>query len=160
MFGCAFHSYFAALGLRPPAIELPFFGRCWTVYCRRVCGSAMAKLEKQGSIFLRASREIEAVKRCGRRLSTDVFNVLICTMGDGQTRFGIVVGKRFGNAVRRNRIKRVFRALIRECHAELVPGHAAIVFPKREAMALPFKSLKQVWRHALERVKLLRSRCE
>lgn len=120
----------------------------------------MAKLEKQGGIFLRASREIEAVKRCGRRLSTDVFNMLTYKMGDGQTRFGIVVGRRFGNAVRRNRIKRVFRALIRESQAELVPGYAAVVFPKREAMVLPFESLKQVWRHALERMKLLRARCE
>ena len=120
----------------------------------------MAKLERRGSIFLRAIREIETVKRCGRRLSTDVCNVLVCKMGDGQTRLGIVVGRRFGNAVRRNRAKRVFRVLIRECHGELVPGYAAIVFPKREAMVLPFESLRRIWRETLERVKLLRPRCE
>lgn len=132
-------------------------GRC-TAVGRSV--SPMAKLERRESIFLRASRDIETVKRCGRRMSTEVFNVLTCKMGDGPTRLGIVVGKRFGNAVRRNRVKRVFRALMRECHADLLPGHAAVVFPKREALVLPFEELKQVWRDALKRVKLLRPRSE
>lgn len=120
----------------------------------------MAKLERPGDVFLRASRDIEAVKRCGRRMSTVMFNMLACKMGDGPTRVGIVVGKRFGNAVRRNRIKRVFRALIRECHGDLVPGHAAVVFPKREAMAQPFDDLKRLWRTALERMKVLRVRTD
>jgi len=118
----------------------------------------MAKPERQGNVFLRASRDIEAVKRRGRRMSTRMFNMLTCTMGDGPTRIGIVVGKRFGNAVRRNRIKRVFRALIRECHGDLVPGHAAVVFPKREAMIQQFDGLKRVWRTALEQMKVLRIR--
>jgi len=120
----------------------------------------MAKLERRGDVFLRASRDIEAVKRCGRRMSTGMFNMLVGKMGEGPTRVAIVVGKRFGNAVRRNRIKRVFRALIRECHGDLVPGHAAVVFPKREAMGLPFDDLKRVWRTALERMKVLRLRAD
>ena len=118
----------------------------------------MAKLERRGDIFLRASRDIEAVKRSGRRLSTDMFNVLACRMGDGDTRVGIVVGKRFGNAVRRNRVKRVFRVLIRECHGDCIPGLAAVVFPKRLAMEQSFDELKRVWRTALERMKVLRPR--
>jgi len=118
----------------------------------------MAKPEGRGDIFLRASRDIEAAKRCGRRMSTGMFNLLMCAMGDGHTRVAIVVGKRFGNAVRRNRIKRVFRALIRECYDDLAPGYAAVVFPKREALTQSFDELKRVWRISLDRMKVLRTR--
>ena len=118
----------------------------------------MAKLESRGDIFLRASRDIEAVKRCGRRLSTGLFNLVTCPMGDGPSRVAIVVGKRFGNAVRRNRIKRVFRAVIRECREEFIPGHAAVVFPKRDALLQPFDELKRVWMRSLDRMRVLRPR--
>lgn len=120
----------------------------------------MSKLERQGSIFLRASRDIEMVKRHGRRLSTELFNLVAYRMDDSPTRVGIVVGKRFGNAVRRNRAKRVFRALVRERHMDLVPGQALVVFPKREALAQPSEVLKRVWETALERGKLIRTRAE
>lgn len=120
----------------------------------------MSKRERQGSIFLRASRDIETVKRHGRRLSTELFNLVACRMDDTPTRIGIVVGKRFGNAVRRNRVKRVFRALVRERHMDLVPGQAVVVFPKREALARPSEVLKHVWETALVRGKLIRTRSE
>lgn len=90
-------------------------------------------------------------------MSTDMFNMVTCQMGDGPTRVGIVVGRRFGNAVRRNRIKRVFRALIREYHKDLIPGHAAVVFQKREACVRPFGDLKRLWKNALERMTLIRA---
>jgi ribonuclease P protein component len=128
------------------------------VYCRGVLSFAMSKVGGQGSIFLRGSRDIETVKRHGRRLSTELFNLVAYRMDDAPTRIGIVVGKRFGNAVRRNRAKRVFRALVRDRHMDLVPGQAVVVFPKREALARPSEVLKRVWEMALERGKLIRTR--
>ena len=104
------------------------------------------------SFFLRASRDIEYVKEHGRRLSTACFNLLVCRTPDARTsRVGIVVGKRFGIAVRRNRVKRLFRELARQVRDELASDHALLVFPKREALALPFKELKNMWRSTLRR---------
>ena len=120
--------------------------------------SVMAKLQKKPSIFLRTSRDIEAVKRHGRRMSTALFNLLAYRMDDAPSRVGIVVGKRFGDAVRRNRAKRVFRELVRQVHQNLVPGQALLVFPKREAIAQPHTTLKQVWEASLQRGQLLRPR--
>jgi len=117
--------------------------------------SVMPKLHKKPSIFLRASRDIGAVKRHGRRMSTALFNLLAYQVGDEPSRVGIVVGRRFGDAVRRNRAKRVFRELVRQVHRELVPGHALLVFPKREAIAQPHAILKQVWEASLQRGHLL-----
>jgi hypothetical protein len=59
---------------------------------------AMSKPQGESSIFLRASRDIETVKRQGRRISTALFNLLMYRMDDAPSRVGIIVGKRFGNA--------------------------------------------------------------
>jgi len=109
------------------------------------------------SLFLRVSRDIEYVKQHGRRSSTSCFNLLVCGTEATESRVGIVIGKRFGIAVRRNRAKRLFRALTREIRAELVPGHAVLVFPKREALELPFESLRAQWQSALRRQGVLRA---
>ena len=105
--------------------------------------------------FLRASRDIEYVKQHGRRLSTACFNLLVCKTGGSAGRVGIVVGKRFGMAVRRNRAKRLFRELSRQVRSELVGGYALLVFPKRDALALSFEELKALWRTTLRRQGLL-----
>ena len=120
--------------------------------------SVMSKLQEKPSIFLRTSRDIETVKRHGRRMSTALFNLLAYRVGDEPSRVGIVVGKRFGDAVRRNRAKRVFRELVRQVHRDLVPGQALLVFPKREAITRPHTILKQVWETSLQRGHLLRPR--
>lgn len=118
----------------------------------------MTPKQRETGIFLRASRDIEQVKRHGRRLSTSLFNLLVHKMGEAPSRVGIVVGKRFGNAVRRNRVKRIFREVIRQAHADMVPGQALVIFPKREALLQPFAEVKQAWEATLRRIHLLQSR--
>lgn len=120
--------------------------------------SLMQRPQRQSGIFLRASRDIEAVKRHGRRISTAFFNLLAYKLDDAPSRVGIIVGKRFGNAVRRNRAKRVFRALVRQGHQDLVPGQALLVFPKREALVQTSEELKRMWETSLQRVHLIRPR--
>jgi ribonuclease P protein component len=106
--------------------------------------------------FLRASRDINYVKQHGRRLSTGLFNLLVCKTDGTNTRIGIVVGKRFGLAVRRNRAKRLFRELTRQVSEHLTEGYALVVFPKREALGLPFERLKAAWCSTLRRQGLCR----
>ena len=69
---------------------------------------------------------------------------------------GIVIGRRFGTAVRRNRAKRLFRELGRAVRPALVPGQALLVFPKRECLNLPFVELQILWRGTLQRQRLAR----
>lgn len=121
---------------------------------------AMSKPQGERSIFLRASRDIETVKRHGRRVSTALFNLLTYRMNDAPSRVGIIVGRRFGNAVRRNRAKRVFRALVRQCHQDLIPGQALLIFPKREALAQAHGDLTRMLEMSLRRVHLIRPRSD
>ena len=107
-------------------------------------------------LFLKRSRDIEYTKEHGRRISTTLFNMVICQTDVSDSRVGIVVGKRFGGAVSRNRVKRLFRELTRQLHGQLLPGHALVVFPKRDSIRQPFAILKEVWLSALQRQRLLR----
>ena len=107
-------------------------------------------------IFLRSNRDIQIVKHHGRRLSTAFFNLLAYKMGDGPSRVAIIVGKRFGNAVRRNRAKRIFRELVRQLHSNLIPDRGLLVFPKRDALWQSRDELAQTWMDSLERLHLLR----
>ena len=116
--------------------------------------------QKYKGIFLRATRDIEHVKRRGRRSSTGLFNLLAASMEEFPTRVGIVVGKRFGDAVRRNKVKRIFRELVRALRPDFLPGYGVVVFPKREALQQPFAHLKQQWEAALRRTGVLRPRAK
>lgn len=110
---------------------------------------------RRTTIYLRSNRDIQIVKSHGRRLSTTYFNLLACKMDDAPTRVGIIVGRRFGNAVRRNRAKRVFRDLARRWYPDLVPGRGLLVFPKRDALLQSREELTAAWKSSLERMHLL-----
>ena len=114
----------------------------------------MAGKKKDRSKFLRASRDINYVKQHGRRLSTTTFNLLVCRT-EGDSRVGIVVGRRFGTAVSRNRAKRLFRELTRQVYGQLTKGYSLLIFPKRDAITLPFHSLKENWCETLKRQGIL-----
>jgi ribonuclease P protein component len=114
------------------------------------------KTQKHDSIFLRSRRDIQAVKQHGRRLSTTLFNLLAYKMNDAPSRVGIVVGRRFGNAVRRNRAKRVFRELVRHSYTELVSGQGVLIFPKKDVLLSSQRELMQAWKTSLRRLQLLR----
>ncbi len=106
--------------------------------------------------FLKRSGEIQHIKKHGRRVSTGLFNLQICAAVSPDTRMGIVIGRRFGTAVRRNRAKRLFRELGRAARPALTSGHTFLVFPKRECLNLSFVELQNLWRATLQRQRLAR----
>lgn len=114
------------------------------------------KTLKRDDIFLRSHRDIQAVKQHGRRISTTLFNLLAYNMNDAPSRVGIIVGKRFGNAVRRNRAKRVFRELVRDSSSKLIAGRGVLVFPKKDVLVSSRTDLLQAWQTSLQRMHLLR----
>lgn len=115
----------------------------------------MTRLSGDRVLFLRKRTDIERVKKHGRRFQTPLFSMLSCPSGSPQTRIGIVVGKRFGGAVNRNRAKRVFRELVREVRQQLVAGRELLVFPRREALIVRHRLLEDAWKAALRHERLM-----
>lgn len=96
-------------------------------------------------VFLNTQADFERVKRDGVRVTTWLFNMMFCASCRGETRVGIVVGRRFGNAVARNRGKRRFRALVSTTREWLLPGHDLVIFPKRPVLTVSHAALHTTW---------------
>ena len=108
-------------------------------------------------IFLRQSADIERVKKLGRRRQTPLFTMLTYSSGLPYTRVGIIVGKRFGLAVKRNRVKRVFRELARQQSRRLIEGRDVLFFPRRESLIVGHAALRTAWVEALKQEGVLLS---
>ena len=63
--------------------------------------------------------------------------------GRVHTRLGLSVGRKFGGAVERNRIKRRLREIFRLCKHELKPGHDVVITVRREAAGRSYDRLRE-----------------
>lgn len=70
----------------------------------------------------------------GKRLSLDGLSLFYRQNDAGRFRVGISVGKKLGNAVRRNRLRRQLRASIARVIGECARGYD-LVFVARQALA-------------------------
>jgi ribonuclease P protein component len=71
---------------------------------------------------LRRRGDFERLLREGQRAGDDHLQVWVLPNGLEHSRFGLMVGRRHGGAVRRNRIKRVLREAFRLSRAQLPRG--------------------------------------
>lgn len=69
----------------------------------------------------------------------------------GPTRLGIVASRKLGNAVLRNRAKRLIRELFRRCNQPHGKGFDLVVIPRRELCDAEYASLEADFRLALKR---------
>lgn len=70
--------------------------------------------------------EFAKTRKAGRRLSTRGFTLYILPNGLGKTRLGLSVSARVGNAVKRNRVKRLTREFFRQ-NTGLFPESADVL---------------------------------
>lgn len=106
-------------------------------------------------LFIKKGVDFDRVKRRGQRVQTPHFNLVFVERPDASPRLGIIVGRRFGKAVLRNRAKRVFRELARTTRVELVDGKEFLIFPKRKALQSRHCTVREAWRVALREAGLL-----
>ncbi len=85
---------------------------------------------------LRTDREYRDVVRKGERTSTPHFTVYRDDRAPGRAMIGVSVGKRVGNAVVRNRLKRLLREFCR-LNADAFPGGSRTAIVARKAWEAP-----------------------
>lgn len=136
-------------------------GRFWLAVAEKAATASQSLMSDTltllSELFLKKKEDFDRVKREGRRCQTSLFNVMFCSSTTDDTRVGIVVGRRFGKAVVRNRGKRIFRELVRKTHSLLVKGYDIVVFPKPPVLTYNHRAICDSWVKVLAHEGLLTS---
>jgi ribonuclease P protein component len=108
---------------------------------------------------IRKNTEFVATMK-GKRLSIDGLSLFYRKNDGTNFRIGLSVGKKLGNAVKRNRLRRQ----IRSCITKVLGDHAAgydLVFVARQGLAeLPFDQVLKTVTRALQRSAVVDQRAE
>ncbi len=87
---------------------------------------------------IRRRREYLAAQAAGRRLTAPHFTVILAPPGgEPRPRLGLVVTRRLGKAVRRNRVRRLLREFFRR-HREELPCQDIIILARKGAETLTY----------------------
>jgi ribonuclease P protein component len=97
---------------------------------------------------LRKHAEFVRAQRAGRRVGTPHFTLLVAAQPPPPrpARLGLVVGRRVGGAVRRNRVKRLCRECFRALPGLLPVGVDLVVIAREGAPELGLAEVRAEWR--------------
>ncbi len=90
---------------------------------------------------LKKRYEFRRVQLSGRRIHTPHFLLVVQPNALPNTRLGITVTKKVGNAVQRNRIKRVVREVFRNNRLLFPVSHDVVFIAKRDAKGISYEAL-------------------
>ena len=96
----------------------------------------------QKIISLKNQKEFDAVNRAGKKFVGKFMIVVIAHDDTTTTHLGLKVGRKFGNAVVRNKFKRRIRAIIYD-FSKSQQGHSFIVIPKSYAATADYQALQK-----------------
>jgi ribonuclease P protein component len=83
------------------------------------------------------------LNRSGQRHQTTHFTVILKQNGLNITRLGVTVRKNVGNAVKRNRTKRLIREIFRLNKSEFPQGYDIVTIAKKDVSYLDLWSIKE-----------------
>ena len=101
---------------------------------------------------LRQTQDFDRARGNGRSWANPILVCYVFARGDtGPTRIGITVGRRTGNAVVRNRVRRRIRELVRGQHPALAPGSDVILIARPPSAQATFNELQHSVASLLQR---------
>ena len=104
---------------------------------------------------MRHRREFGRVFDAGSRVTSRFFTLLYAAGPAPGVRLGIVASRKLGDAVHRNRAKRLIREIFRLMDKSPELALDLVVIPRRELFDAPFSDLdrdfRALWRRALAR---------
>lgn len=109
----------------------------------------------KSALRLRRPADFARVKRFGKTQRHAALSVNFYANQLSRNRYGIVVSKRQGMAVCRNRIKRRLRAALSELHCGLGQGFDIVLVARRGVIAQPFDDLRRILSELFRRAQLI-----
>ena len=102
---------------------------------------------------LKGKKEFETVFSEGRAWASNFVVLRAVPNNIGVNRYGIVVGRRLGKAVVRNRVKRRLRAIVGE--VDVVRGWDVVLVARRAATETDYHTLERAAQELFARARLL-----
>ena len=108
--------------------------------------------------FLKKKHEYDGVKATGSVARNPFFTIIHSQVPKEESpRVGVVVGRRVGNAVTRNKLKRITRELVRASHSHMAFGHHCIAYPKTTILRSKFQDVEIAWTQMLKKIGMIQS---
>jgi ribonuclease P protein component len=102
---------------------------------------------------VRKRAEYLAIQSEGARVNGDCLVFIVQSRPDGSLRLGITASRRIGNAVQRNRARRLIREAFRAIFAELPAGLDVVVIVRRPLGERKLGDVLAEWQRALPRIR-------
>ena len=94
-------------------------------------------------IRIKSKKEFDNIIKQGENIKNKYFILYYVQKKENQSRFGIAVGKKLGNAVVRNKIKRQLREIIKLSKNKFPKGKDYIIIIRKESLNLNFLEMKE-----------------
>ncbi len=107
------------------------------------------------SLSLRAGADFQRVWDEGKSLALPLVVLRVRANGMTTCRFAFVAGKKIGNAVVRNRVKRRLREAVRQRLATLTPGWDIIVIARGNAESASWHEINDAIQTLFQRARLI-----
>jgi ribonuclease P protein component len=109
----------------------------------------------QRQFRLTRSTDFKRVRRDGKSNAHPLI-VLIATENQlSITRVGVAAGKKVGNAVKRNRAKRLMRAAARVLHPQIKSGYDLIIIARKPIIQSKMPHVRDALHNLLQRAQIL-----
>lgn len=82
--------------------------------------------------------------------------LIVSPNGLSHSRFGITAGKPIGNAVKRNRTKRVIRAVLQSILPQVIPGWDLVLIARKPSMDATFQQMENALSGLMKQAKLIK----
>ena len=100
---------------------------------------------------VRRSGEYQRAFKAGIRVHGRFFTFVMSPNGAASARLGIVASRKLGDAVTRNRAKRLIREVFRRMASPIPGGVDVVVIPRAALFDAPFESLQDDFRGTFKR---------
>ena len=98
----------------------------------------------QRHLRLRRSDDFARIRQAGRRYQHRLLLLNVAVNGLESNRYGFITSKQLGNAVIRNRARRILRAAVRSLHAQLKPGYDIVIVARPAMVGQPFAAIRRI----------------
>ena len=105
---------------------------------------------------LTRSTDIQRVRRFGKSYAHPLIVLIAIQIGEPEnSKFGVTAGRAIGNAVQRNRAKRIIRAALQLHLMNVSPGWQVVLIARRPILDAPFQDVQNALGSLLEKAKIL-----